>query len=106
MRFGSLLDEKRAVLQGVFDQMTKTAMGRSAFFFQLEILLIFDQLQSQPYKLREHWSERFPSEELEMVATALAFFCIEILAANIWALRCSGGLSNVVEYREQSRYLR
>lgn len=70
MRFGPLLNEKQAVLQDVFDQMTKTPKGRSAFFFQPEILLIYDQLQSQPYKLREHWSERFPPEELEMVATA------------------------------------
>ena len=69
-RFALLLDEKRAMLQDVFDQMTQTAKGRSAFFFQPEILLIYDQLQSQPYKLREHWSERFPPEELEMVATA------------------------------------
>jgi ppGpp synthetase/RelA/SpoT-type nucleotidyltranferase len=69
-RFGPLVDEKRAILQDVFDQMTKTAKGRSAFFFQPEILLIYDQLQSQPYKLREHWSERFPLEELEMVAIA------------------------------------
>jgi hypothetical protein len=53
--------------------MTKTAKGRSAFFFQPEILLIYDQLQSQPYKLRKHGSERFPPEELEIVATAFGF---------------------------------
>lgn len=70
LRFGPLLAAKLAVLQDVFDQMSKTAKGRSAFFFQPEILLIYDQLQSQPYKLRELWSERFPPEELEMVATA------------------------------------
>jgi hypothetical protein len=69
-RFGPLLAQKRAVLQDVFDQMARTAKGRSAFFFQPEILLIYDLLQSHPYKLRECWSERFPSEELEMVATA------------------------------------
>ena len=44
MRFAVLLDEKQAVLQDVFDQMTKTPKGRSAFFFQPEILLIYDQL--------------------------------------------------------------
>jgi ppGpp synthetase/RelA/SpoT-type nucleotidyltranferase len=69
-RFGQLLDEKRAVLQDVFDQMNKTSKGRSAFFFQPEILLIYDQLQFYPYKLRERWAERFPPQELEMVATA------------------------------------
>ena len=68
-----MLSEKGDVLQDVFDQMTKTTKGRSAFFFQPEILLIYDQLQSQPYKLREHWAERFPPEELEMVATAFGF---------------------------------
>src|SRR5450432_2275907 len=73
MRFGLLLSEKAEMLQSVFDQMTKTPKGRSAFFFQPEILLIYDQLNSQPYKLREHWSERFPPEELEMVATAFGF---------------------------------
>lgn len=69
-RFGPLLDKKQAVLQDVFDQMSKTSKGRSAFFFQPEILLIYDQLESLPYKLRERWSERFPPQELEMVATA------------------------------------
>jgi hypothetical protein len=73
MRFGQILSEKADVLQDVFDQMTRATKGRSAFFFQPEILLIYDQLQSQPYKLREHWSERFPPEELEMVATAFGF---------------------------------
>ena len=72
-RFGRLLSEKGDVLQDVFAQTSKTAKGRSAFFFQPEILLIYDQLQSQPYKLREHWSERFPVEELEMIATAFGF---------------------------------
>jgi putative GTP pyrophosphokinase len=72
-RFEALFLVKKETLRQVFALMSQSSKGRSAFFFQPEILLIYDQLQSSPYKLRERWSERFPPEELEMLANAFGF---------------------------------
>src|SRR5208337_4090206 len=44
-RFEPLLSGKLEVLRDVFEEQSKSPKGRSAFFFQPEILLIYDQLQ-------------------------------------------------------------
>jgi putative GTP pyrophosphokinase len=67
--FFELLREKQAFLREVFD-MAKDSPGRSAFFFQPEVLMIYDQLHRNPYRLREAWAQEYPEHELERIATA------------------------------------
>ncbi len=46
---------------------------RSVFILQPEVLMIYDQLKTNQYALREAWANRFPEDELERVANAFGY---------------------------------
>jgi len=68
IHFEKLLAEHRDVLSKVFGDAAQTAADRSAFLFQPEVLMIFDQLSLMPYDLRNQWIQEFPEKELERIA--------------------------------------
>ena len=67
--FVELLTDKQNFLREVFD-MAKDSPARSAFLFQPEVLMIYDQLHKNPYRLREAWAREYPEQELERIARA------------------------------------
>jgi ppGpp synthetase/RelA/SpoT-type nucleotidyltranferase len=56
-------------LERIFEKVESADEERSAFMFQPEVLLIYDQLKSHEYSLREQWVKEFPFEELERIAS-------------------------------------
>ena len=58
--------DHRLVLEHVFADAPLS--DRSAFLFQPEILMIYDQLEVMQYQLRSRWVEEFPERELERIA--------------------------------------
>ena len=70
--FQGLLQEKREFFGEVFS-IAEDNPQRSAFLFQPEILMIYDQLHKDPDRLRETWALQYPERELDRLASALGF---------------------------------
>jgi ppGpp synthetase/RelA/SpoT-type nucleotidyltranferase len=73
LHFAQLFTDHQQALAAVFEQAEATAAERSAFLFQPEVLMIYDQLASMPYRLRSQWSQEFPEKELERIAVRFGF---------------------------------
>jgi ppGpp synthetase/RelA/SpoT-type nucleotidyltranferase len=71
--FEQLFSEKQSVLADVFAEAEARPLDRSAFLFQPEILMIYDQINSMPYLLRPQWVKEFPEKELERIALRFGF---------------------------------
>lgn len=71
--FASVYAEHKEFLLAVFAQAEQTPADRSAFLFQPEVLMIYDQLASMPYRLRPQWSQELPEKELERIALRFGF---------------------------------
>jgi ppGpp synthetase/RelA/SpoT-type nucleotidyltranferase len=67
--FSQVFAEHKDILTDVLEQAELSAADRSAFMFQPEVIMIFDQLSSMEYQLRPAWSREFPDAELERIAT-------------------------------------
>lgn len=67
--FSQVFADHEDELKEVFEQAELTAADRSAFMFQPEVIMIYDQLSSMEYELRPAWSREFPEAELERIAT-------------------------------------
>jgi len=72
-RFEDLLTTKKHVLEPVFASQRQRPQERSAFFFQPEVLMIYDRLVHDQYRLRQVWNEHFPEEELERIANVFGY---------------------------------
>jgi ppGpp synthetase/RelA/SpoT-type nucleotidyltranferase len=72
-RFEELFAQHHDELREVFSQAEQTAVDRSAFFFQPEVLMIYDQLAAMPYRVRSRWAQEFPEQELERIAIRFGF---------------------------------
>lgn len=72
-RFETLFQEKQHVLKFVFLEQAEQPYNRSAFMFQPEILMIYDRLLHDRYKLQGRWIEMFPEQELERIANVFGF---------------------------------
>jgi hypothetical protein len=70
--FEQLVAQHQATLTQVFADAAAVA-ERSAFLFQPEVLMIYDQLQAMPYRLRPQWVQEFPERELERIALRFGF---------------------------------
>jgi ppGpp synthetase/RelA/SpoT-type nucleotidyltranferase len=68
VHFETVFAKHKNELEKVFEQAEATASDRSAFLFQPEILMIYDQLGAMPYRLRPQWIQEFPEKELERIA--------------------------------------
>lgn len=68
--FSELLTEKQEFFRDVFD-LAQDNPTRSVFLFQPEVLMIYDQLHRNPYRVREAWVSQYPEQELERLAVAL-----------------------------------
>ena len=66
--FEHLLAEHKDTLTKVFAEASAIPADRSAFLFQPEVLMIYDQLARMPFKLRPQWVQEFPEKELERIA--------------------------------------
>jgi len=66
--FEQLTVKRLDLLTEVFDEAARTAIDRSAFLFQPEVLMIYDQLERMQYMLRPQWVKEFPEKELERIA--------------------------------------
>ena len=65
---------KHNVLKAVFDEASeKGSENTSAFFFQPEVMLLYDLLDSNLDKTRKIWSTAFPDSELERIANASGY---------------------------------
>ena len=65
--FENLFTEKEAIFRAVFDNDDP---NRSAFLFQPEVLMIYEQLRSNEIGLRRQWNKHFAERELERLAIA------------------------------------
>lgn len=72
-RFEELSVRHKAELEKIFAQAETTTADRSAFFFQPEVLMIYDQLVAMPYQLQTRWAQEFPERELERIAVRFGF---------------------------------
>ena len=72
-RFEELFADKETVLRTVFEAQAVRPEQRSAFFFQPEVLMIYDRLLHDQYRLREAWNTNFPEDELERIANVFGF---------------------------------
>jgi ppGpp synthetase/RelA/SpoT-type nucleotidyltranferase len=72
-RFEDLFKDKEDVLRTVFNTQAGRPEQRSAFFFQPEVLMIYDRLLHDQYRLREAWNTNFPEDELERIANVFGF---------------------------------
>jgi ppGpp synthetase/RelA/SpoT-type nucleotidyltranferase len=72
-RFEELFRDKETVLRAVFVTLAARPDQRSAFFFQPEVLMIYDRLLHDQYRLRETWNTTFPEDELERIANVFGF---------------------------------
>jgi ppGpp synthetase/RelA/SpoT-type nucleotidyltranferase len=64
------VNDRIETIQHVFDQQTKIPIDRSAFFFQPEVLMLYERLEHDPLSVRVAWQNAFPDTELERVAHA------------------------------------
>jgi hypothetical protein len=71
--FAKVYNEHEDFLLTVFAHAEQTPGDRSAFLFQPEVLMIYDQLGSMPYRLRPQWSQELPEKELERIAVRFGF---------------------------------
>lgn len=72
-RFAKLVGENKDMFAQVFGEAELSAAGRSAFMFQPEVLMIYDQLDAMPYRLLPKWAQEFPEKELERIALRFGF---------------------------------
>jgi hypothetical protein len=70
--FEELITRHHETLTKVFADAARAA-DRSAFLFQPEVLMIYDQLLAMPYRLRPRWVQEFPEKELERIALRFGF---------------------------------
>jgi ppGpp synthetase/RelA/SpoT-type nucleotidyltranferase len=70
--FEQVIVEHHDTLARVFADATQAA-ERSAFLFQPEVLMIYDQLLAMPYRIRPKWTQEFPEKELERIALRFGF---------------------------------
>ena len=68
-RFEQVFTDSKNELATLF---TVEDTEHSAFLFQPEVLMIYDQLQKNEYNLRQEWNKHFPEEELERLAIKFA----------------------------------
>ena len=73
VHFEELVAQHHDELQEIFAQAEQTGADRSAFFFQPEVLMIYDQLAEMPYRVRSQWALEFPERELERIAARFGF---------------------------------
>jgi ppGpp synthetase/RelA/SpoT-type nucleotidyltranferase len=71
--FEQIFTENESLLASVFSEAEGNVADRSAFLFQPEVLMIYDQLNSIPYLLRPRWVREFPEKELERIALRFGF---------------------------------
>jgi ppGpp synthetase/RelA/SpoT-type nucleotidyltranferase len=70
VHFEAFFMQREAFLRSVFEQQQESP-DRSIFLFQPEVLMIYEQLQANPWALRAKWSEQFPDSELQTLAITL-----------------------------------
>lgn len=69
-RIDDFVATRRDTIGTVFDSQRDVPQSRSAFFFQPEVLMLYERLEHDPLAVRERWSNVFPESELERVALA------------------------------------
>jgi ppGpp synthetase/RelA/SpoT-type nucleotidyltranferase len=69
-RIDDFVATRRETIIAVFNSQRDVPRTRSAFFFQPEVLMIYERLEHDPLAVRERWSGVFPESELERVALA------------------------------------
>jgi ppGpp synthetase/RelA/SpoT-type nucleotidyltranferase len=72
-RFEDLFTRKEAVLREVFQAQAQRPHERSVFFFQPELLMVYDRLLQDQYRLRETWNHALPEAELDRIANVFGF---------------------------------
>lgn len=61
---------RQDTIRAVFDEQRELPERRSAFFFQPEVLMLYERLEHDAMAVRERWGTMFPDSELERVALA------------------------------------
>jgi hypothetical protein len=72
-RFEELFTRKEAVLREVFQAQAQRPHERSVFFFQPELLMVYDRLLQDQCRLRETWNHALPEAELDRIANVFGF---------------------------------
>jgi hypothetical protein len=70
--FEQLVGEHQGTVEQIFADAVVVS-ERTTFLFQPEVLMIYDQLQTMPYRVRLRWAEQFPEKELERIALRFGF---------------------------------
>ena len=61
------------MLREVFQAQSQRPHERSVFFFQPELLMVYDRLLQDQYRLRETWNHALPEAELDRIANVFGF---------------------------------
>jgi ppGpp synthetase/RelA/SpoT-type nucleotidyltranferase len=59
------------MLQDAYDKAETDPVGRGAFFYQPEALMVYDLLQTKEWAIRAAWAEHYPEKELERLADVI-----------------------------------